>query len=87
MTKQKFDKANDINLKLSQSKQRIKSFKSLLTRDRAREGANFKIYYLHEDGGQCIISDHDWDYEDILKALIKHESETIEKLEKEFEEL
>ena len=87
MTKKQLDKGNEIHLKINQSKQRVKAFRNLFTRDPSKDHDIFKMYFLDPDGRQCVINSSDWDYEDILKALIKYEDEIIEKLEKEFEEL
>lgn len=85
MTKEQLKKGNSIELEIKTAKDRLEAFHNLCNSGECEDGDNFSIRYKHGNV-QCVIQETG-DIYDILKALIRYESDKIERLKKEFEEL
>ena len=85
MTKEQLNKGNSITLDIKTASDRLDAFKDLYNSGKCENREDFYICYTHNNM-HCIIQESG-DIYDILKALIKYESDRIKKLEKEFEEL
>ena len=85
MTKDQLNKGNLIALNIKTAEDRLTAFKELYNSGKCEKEENFSIHYkngyIH-----CVIQETD-DIYDILKTLIRYESDKIERLEKEFKEL
>lgn len=85
MTKEQLKKGNSIDLEIKTAKSRLEAFNSLYNSGECEDKDNFCIYYKHGKV-HCTIQETG-DIYDILRALIRYESDRIERLEKEFKEL
>ena len=85
MTKEQLNKGNRIATNIKISEERLNAFRSLYNSGKCEESEHFNIHYM-AGNTHCIIQETD-DIYDILKAFIEYESNKIERLKKEFEEL
>lgn len=85
MTKEQLNKGNSIELEIKTATSRLEAFNDLYNSGACEDKDNFCILYKHGNV-HCVIQETG-DVYDILKALIKYESDKIERLEKEFKEL
>lgn len=85
MTKEQLNKGNKISLNIKTSEERLNAFKDLYNSGECEDSEHFNIHYM-AGNTHCLIQETD-DIYDILKALIEYESDKIERLKKEFEEL
>lgn len=85
MTKEQLNRGNRISLNIQTSEKRLNAFKDLYNSGKCEDSNRFSINYMSENI-HCVIQGTD-DIYDILKVLIKYESDKIERLKKEFEEL
>lgn len=85
MTREQLNKGNNIALNIKTSEERLNAFKDLYNSEKCEDREHFNIHYM-SGNIHCVIQETD-DIYDILNALIKYESDKIERLKKELEEL
>ena len=85
MTKEQLNKGNSIELDIKTARDRLEAFNDLYNSGKCEDKDNFCICYTH--GKMHYVIQETGDIYDILIALIRYESDKIERLKKEFEEL